>query len=298
MVFWWGGIMGRLTALLDRIRPLPGFVLALFLSTVVGFLDYGLSDEIAVSPYYVLPVILASWCAGRRAVWGISLFDVVVWQLSNHLSSGASFDVLVFLWNTGSRMAFFVFVGLLLVAMKELLTREKALSRCDPLTQLHNRRSWEEELQRHALEMNRKEGRLAVIALDLDHFKAINDTLGHAEGDALLASLAGVFRETCRPGTVVARTGGDEFLVLLPDAARTETMAFLRRVGSRAFEVFAQHRWETGMSFGVSLYQGKFPDWPTLVRGADQNLYRAKSLGRGRVVFDDGVELLENPSQR
>ena len=156
----------------------------------------------------------------------------------------------------------------------------------DPLTDLPNRAYFQGQLQRAAAQLSAQPGRLfALLFLDLDHFKDINDTLGHALGDQVLIALADRLRHSVRPGDTVSRLGGDEFAILLrslKDPAEASHIAerILRDL-SHKFKV-GEHEVMVQISIGISLSSDS-PDKPAdLLRNADAAMYRAKSLGRAR----------------
>jgi len=159
----------------------------------------------------------------------------------------------------------------------------------DPLTDLHNRRSFNqafaEILDRHA-QQNRS---LAVMFLDIDHFKRINDSLGHDAGDQLLVAMAKIIRDAVRDGDLVARFGGDEFCILAslagPDEARHLAQRILERlrnpitIGSRPLVMTT--------SIGISLYPRDGGCCEELLKSADLALYLSKGNGRNTYSFFD-----------
>ena len=174
--------------------------------------------------------------------------------------------------------------------------RQEALvwqqARIDTLTGLPNRRALRERIDRALVQRSLRGEELAVMFVDLDHFKEVNDSLGHDVGDALLVQVAGRLQECMPPrgdtSGAVARMGGDEFTVLLagPDAA-----AAARRVGqsllealSAAFEVGGE-RVYVSASIGVSLAPRDGSEIEALFKHADQALYEAKGAGRNRMSF-------------
>jgi diguanylate cyclase (GGDEF)-like protein/PAS domain S-box-containing protein len=153
----------------------------------------------------------------------------------------------------------------------------------DALTDLPNRCLYDRQL-RSAIERARGGGsRLAVVFLDLDHFKRVNDALGHFVGDELLRGAAHRLRETVRFGDVVSRIGGDEFLLLLPGLEGREITTHVAEKILAAFgkPFFVQGRelFATA-SIGIALFPEDGEDAETLVRNADAAMYRAKELGR------------------
>ncbi|MHB1598460.1 MAG: GGDEF domain-containing protein [Acidimicrobiales bacterium] len=159
---------------------------------------------------------------------------------------------------------------------QELLERLDELARTDALTTLPNRRSWDEELAK-AIEWSRHVGRpLALAMVDLDDFKAFNDTYGHAAGDAFLANAAKHWRASLRATDFLARYGGEEFAVLLPGCTAAQAALLAERLRSET----PDHQ---TCSVGIAHWDGH-EGADALLGRADIALYEAKRLGRDRVV--------------
>jgi diguanylate cyclase len=166
-------------------------------------------------------------------------------------------------------------------------TREfEHLSRTDGLTRLWNRRHWEGQL---AVEFERCRANgyaSCLLLIDLDHFKRINDTLGHPAGDAVLVAFADLLRRHFRAGDSIGRYGGEEFGVVLPGATLRETQAIatelLVRVREQAREPDASC--PCTISAGIAQLTPDMPDYHTWLLDADRSLYQAKAQGRDRIV--------------
>jgi diguanylate cyclase (GGDEF)-like protein len=159
----------------------------------------------------------------------------------------------------------------------------------DALTGLPNKRDVQDTLKRMVAYTARIGAPLSVALLDLDHFKQINDTLGHERGDEVLAATAAAMRSTLRDSDFIGRYGGEEFLLLLPDTDRTGAATVLESIRSAIARVTVPGVDRAiSASIGVAVHQ-QHVDAETLVRGADRALYLAKSGGRNRVEFADPV---------
>jgi diguanylate cyclase (GGDEF)-like protein/PAS domain S-box-containing protein len=158
----------------------------------------------------------------------------------------------------------------------------------DPLTGLFNRRRFDEALEDHADRVRRYGAAGAVLMLDLDGFKTVNDTLGHRAGDALLVSCAQALRARLRDSDVVARLGGDEFAVLLPAGGRAAAEIVARDLLDviRKLAAGAAHETErrVTISIGVATFQDASAPADHVLALADRALYDAKRTGRGRHV--------------
>jgi diguanylate cyclase (GGDEF)-like protein/PAS domain S-box-containing protein len=157
------------------------------------------------------------------------------------------------------------------------------MARYDVLTGLANRAVFVDALDRAIAQAKRGGKGFAVIYMDLDHFKDVNDTLGHPVGDLLLAAVADLLRANTRATDTVARFGGDEFAIVVADIANPADAAILADKLLGAFAVaFAVNGSDihTGASIGIALYDADSPDAETLLSHADVALYRAKSEGR------------------
>jgi diguanylate cyclase (GGDEF)-like protein/PAS domain S-box-containing protein len=163
----------------------------------------------------------------------------------------------------------------------------------DPLTSLPNRVLLLDRLEQ-ALDRARRHGkRVAVLFLDLDHFKVVNDSLGHGVGDRLLVAIADRLRSVVRPGDTIARFGGDEFVVLCEDLeTREDAVAVAERVNSVVSGPFEVDDSEVfvGVSIGIAFPDDIGAEPGTLIRDADAAMYRAKERGRARwEIFDNAM---------
>ncbi|MGA2010411.1 MAG: EAL domain-containing protein [Solirubrobacteraceae bacterium] len=162
----------------------------------------------------------------------------------------------------------------------------------DALTGLPNRILVEEQLDLALARARRSGGAAALMFVDLDDFKEVNDRLGHAAGDQLLAAVATRLRGVLRDSDMLARQGGDEFLVLLADLTEDPAPA-AERVGGKLLDslrepfVVAATEVRTGASIGISLYPDDAADTEALLRHADAAMYRAKGAGGGRLAFPE-----------
>jgi diguanylate cyclase (GGDEF)-like protein len=177
------------------------------------------------------------------------------------------------------------------------LTRRAAF---DGLTGLANRMSFNERLQRHFGTTQRRSETVSVLFIDVDDFKFVNDSIGHAAGDALLIAVAGILSSCVRPGDFVARLGGDEFAIITNDPSSDATAADM--VAQRVLDAFTEPILLGGrlitvaVSIGVSVMRDDTRDSASLLSEADFAMYTAKRAGKARrEVFDAGADEVASP---
>jgi diguanylate cyclase (GGDEF)-like protein len=163
--------------------------------------------------------------------------------------------------------------------------RESSLR--DPMTRLNNRRFLEEYVDTLTASTRRKQTHIAILMLDLDHFKMINDTYGHDAGDVLLKALASVIKATVRSSDIVIRYGGEEFLIVLQDTSSAYALNVAEKIRVTVESMKIPHggvALQRTISIGVSDFPGDSNSFWQAVKYADVALYNAKEAGRNRVV--------------
>ncbi len=171
--------------------------------------------------------------------------------------------------------------------IRELLQR----SHTDPLTGLLNRRALQEHAERLVAQARRYRRAISVVFVDVDHFKSINDTYGHAVGDRILAQVARQMHSTLRQQDVLARYGGEEFCVLLPDTAIQEACHVAERLRRAVCRVL--HPSGAGRSISISCGVASLRAHQNIGQwwaDADQALYAAKKHGRDQIWYHNGVQ--------
>jgi diguanylate cyclase (GGDEF)-like protein len=212
---------------------------------------------------------------GVRVAQGLLLNDGIVDYLPEDTMLLAS--VFGALFHTTASGAF-----ALSIAYERSAIELRAAALRDPLTGLYNRRAFEIELKKYL------EGRtaFAVVILDIDHFKVVNDRYGHAAGDAALCACAETIVQTLRTADFVARIGGEEFAAILPRSGPADALAVVERVRSAVAEqdiVSHETCFRVTLSGGVVHSTSGLRNMDALMKAADAGLYRAKKAGRNRI---------------
>lgn len=177
--------------------------------------------------------------------------------------------------------------------LQAALDREQFRARTDELTGLNNRRYFLELAERECAVAARHGRPLSVVMIDIDHFKQINDTFGHQTGDEVLSRVAKTVAAHRRSGDIVARYGGDEFMLLLPETGAENARAVAEQlraaVGADGLDTPAG-RAKYAISAGVAALGDDVQELAQLIHAADQALYAAKAQGRNRTVVNESVQ--------
>jgi diguanylate cyclase (GGDEF)-like protein len=265
---------------LRRVLRLAGYVL---LTLLVYWGNVATPPDARLGILYIIPVLLVTWTDG--VVWGI-VFGIASIALRETIAWDQMPATTALGWRLANSLAYVAVVAVAMAGLQNLRRSQAQLALLviqDQLTNVLNARAFADRLGEE-LDRNRRYPRpLALLYMDLDNFKIINDTHGHQTGDAVLRLVADAMRSSVRHSDVVGRLGGDEFAVLMPetdaqlaDAAAKRLVVNLRNVFKGTPNVTA--------SIGVVSCTATDANTDDLLRRADQAMYDAKKQGKDRVV--------------
>lgn len=259
---------------------------AIVLVVLLALLDYSTGYELSFSLFYLFPVAIVAWRTGRREVVLIALLSCIGWSLADTFSGHEYAHPAYGMWNAAVRLAFFLICGLLLTALRDAYAAAQALASSDSLTGLYTRRVFEARLT-HDIEICRRQAdSLTVVYIDLDNFKAINDTAGHAEGDAVLQQVGRILRDSFRRADTAARLGGDEFALILPNTDARGTRELIEKFRANFAANLVRIYPNIGCSIGAVTF-ARMPNDPVdAVRRADALMYAIKRQGKNRTAFE------------
>ncbi len=252
---------------------------------LVGAADYFTGYEVSMSLFYLGPVALAAWYGGRRAGIGSALMCCVLWY-STQLATGNPYsNSLIPVWNALIRFGFFFITSSLLTALRRGLVEQQLLARTDALTGLYGRRAFEDRLEHQLAMAQRHKTPLTLAYVDLDDFKRVNDTLGHAEGDRVLRTTGQVLKRTLRNTDTAARLGGDEFALLLPESDGRGARRVLEHLVDELREAFSANGQGVTCSIGVVSFLEPVLSAAEALAAADALMYEVKRQGKGALAF-------------
>lgn len=261
-------------------------LLTVFGVLLVAEVDFASGVELRVYPLYYLPLSFAAWYVGRTWTVVTAGLCTLAWMGSNYLAGLTYSTTGIWLFNAAMHGTSFLVVGLLLAKLKNALADAQQLSRLDPLTSLLNARAFYDEARR-VVSVGRRKKRPATIAyIDLDDFKAVNDTHGHHAGDELLLRVAGAIRKCIRISDITARMGGDEFVVLLPETGPPEARLVFDRLRGLIAQTLAETPYPVTASIGGVVFLTVPDTVEAMVHVADERMYAAKAAGKNRIQLD------------
>lgn len=222
-------------------------------------------------------IVPASALVGVLCV--LALRQVLAWPRPTEMQAAVGANVVVMVTYL-SGAALFSF-GFLTMVTRRLVVRLADASMRDELTGLNNRRAMNEALSRLWARHRRSGSPLTTLVLDLDHFKRVNDTQGHARGDEVLRQVSRLLQGGLRAADMVGRAGGEEFWVFLPDTPADQALVLAERLRQR----IAEAALGTTLSIGLAALRDDDTATMQVIERADAALYRAKEAGRDRVML-------------
>lgn len=268
---------------LDLSRRIIGIALGFALIGVIAFAQPAMYPEMPIATLYLMPVIIIAWIGGTWPGVAGALIAAGARLLVDVTGDVTHSDPAVPLLNFAISAALYLILALLLARLHRTLVYERELARTDPLTLLGNRRFFE-HVAGVELSRSRRYGRpFALAYIDVDHFKEVNDRLGHAAGDALLRKIGQVLTESLRTSDVVARLGGDEFAVLLPETPADGAGIAMSKTHEKITAAIQQVEPEINFSIGVVTYESGSGSLDDVLDAADRAMYQVKNTGRGSV---------------
>jgi len=279
------GTLDEVASRLKGLRPLVVTASALVV-VLIGIADYRVDVAASMAIFYLIPVAITTLMTGFGGGAAIALFSATVnftgdWLLFSRYPAISNYTAI---WNACSRLAMYLIVVSLITVIRHQLARERRLARTDPNTGAANARALYERLTAEIASARSGGWPVTVVYLDLDNFKLVNDRHGHAAGNNLLGEVAKVAGAILRTTDVVARIGGDEFVLVIPGVDATVARATVERVVTGLKEASAAYGAPVTFSAGILTTGPTVLEPEELIQRADALMYEAKNGGKDRIV--------------
>ena len=277
-----GHAFGRVGAWLQGLSAWFVGFMATAIIIALGGIDYLNGPDVVVSMLYLVPLSAAGWRMGLPFSGALCVLTTFIWAASDILSGAMYSTAVIPLWNFAARLGVFLLIVVLLARLRDALASQTWLASVDSLTQVSNPRSFGEAAEAAMDGARGRQRPISVAYIDLDDFKAVNDTLGHSGGDHVLRVVAEALIARTRATDVVARLGGDEFAILLPDTASSEAQAMMTGLIARLEQALQGLAVPVTFSAGVATFLVVPGSMDALLQPADSLMYDAKAKGKAR----------------
>lgn len=258
-------------------------LLVVFGILIVGFLDYVTGIEIRIFPLYFFPLVLAAHRFGKWGALAASISATTVWFLSNYLGGHVFSRWYVWPLNVLTQGMSFLVVSLLVSSLHSAIIREKEVSQTDSLTGLLNSRAFHAQTETSLSLCHRNRRPVTVAFMDLDNFKNVNDIAGHQQGDELLREVAISISNSLRASDIVARIGGDEFAIFLPELDASNAKIVLNKIKDELNRNAMLIKFSVSASIGAAVYEEAPARRDEMLQHADALMYSVKSSGKNGI---------------
>jgi diguanylate cyclase (GGDEF)-like protein len=261
-------------------------VFVLILVALIGVADYLTGAEISFSIFYLFPVGLAAWFIDRWFSVVVSVIGAAIWWAADLIARTSYANPVIHFWNMTASLCVFLVFSYLLSALKTSLHKEHLLSQTDYLTGLLNRRGFTEIANVEIKRMSRFGHPFTIGYIDLDNFKMVNDRLGHNAGDLLLHAVATTMLITARETDIIARIGGDEFAVLLPETGFQPSQVLFEKLQAHLLTIMEKKNWPVTFSMGVVTFVEPPDSVEDMLNRVDKIMYAVKNSGKGMIKHE------------
>lgn len=252
---------------------------------ILGILDFLSGNEVTLSLFYLLPIVLVTWAVDRKTGLFLSFLSGLT-LLGAEIAAGQQYShPLFYLLNTLIRTLFYVVVVYLVTELKKSRREEQLAARTDFITGAVNARYFNELLQMEINRIRRYPHPITLVYVDVDNFKLVNDLFGHRIGDEVLRCIASELKSQLRSTDTVARMGGDEFVMLLPSTRQAEARLVVSKLYAHLIEEMKRRNWPVTFSMGVVTCEFSPYSAEQLVNMADELMYEVKNSTKNDVRF-------------
>jgi len=278
-------LIAALDQVLSRLSRARLLGVCLAAVAVIAVVDYLTGYEVSMSLFYLAPVAAAAWYAGKRPGIAVAALSGLSWIAADIAAGNAYSHWSVPIWNALIRLGFFLANGILVAMLRRALLDQQQRASTDALTGVFNRGAFRERLQHDLQIAQRNRKPLTLALLDLDNFKSLNDTYGHARGDQALTCTARALKRVTRAMDTVARVGGDEFVLVLPETDQPGAEEVVSRLREQLFSALEGVAPGVTCSIGVLTFQHAPASVEAALAAADGLMYQAKRRGKNTVTY-------------
>ena len=254
---------------------------SLLWALAVGILDHFTGYRVRIAPLYLPSIFLIAWFTSLRDGLALCLSITCIWFSANYLAGQRYPDLLIPLWNFTIRFTSFAAFYFAVSSFR----KERLFALQDPLTGIANRRALITYAAQEIKRSHRTMTPLSIAFIDCDDFKNLNDRWGHDAGDSFLVYVAQSVKKNIRSSDLVARVGGDEFVIILPETKAAEARHVCQELKTRLDAGLEHTNCPTTISMGVVTFNAAPATVDALLRSADHLMYHVKKAGKNSIEF-------------
>ena len=264
------------------------FAISIFWTVLVGYADLQTGAQVSMMLLYAVPILLSSRYCGRFEGITVAAVATASWLFVVVKHNPLEESGVVLSWNTITRFGIFALIAYtvsLQANLRKALERENLRANTDRLTGLLNKGAFRERVEEEINEAQRYNHPISLAFIDLDNFKQVNDTQGHAQGDILLQQVSQTITHSIRKTDVAGRIGGDEFTICFTETGEEHVREAVGKL-IKAFEIMtSQSAWPVTASIGVVTCTVIVDSYDELLGKADKLMYLAKERGKNAAEF-------------
>jgi diguanylate cyclase (GGDEF)-like protein len=260
-------------------------IMGLVLLAAVALLDYETGSEISFSFFYLFPIALITWFVSEQLGIVFAIVSAILWSAVEYWSGVRYSSPIIHLWNAAIRLGFFL-LATYSFRLGKMVEHERASARTDFVTGAINARFFH-AFTRREIDRSAKYGYPITMAyIDVDNFKTINDIYGHSTGDRVLRAVTEGMQRHLRTTDVIARVGGDEFAILLPEVGPADAEVIISQMQGKLVEEMQMNHWPVTFSIGVLTFTDIPKSADEMLNMADRIMYAVKRGGKNAIAYN------------
>jgi diguanylate cyclase (GGDEF)-like protein len=274
----------NLTGFFKKKSRIFSIILSFALIGIVGYVDYVTGREMSFAIFYLIPIGYITWYTGRQPGILASIVSALTWFFDEYTGTDLSVYPAIPYWNAAGMLGFFLVITYLLAELKEALRKDKNMAGTDYLTGAANLRSFTETMDFELVREGRNGHPFSVAYVDIDNLKQFNEAMGRSTGDELLRLAVKTIKNSIRKADTITRFGGDEFIILLPEAKCTHADAVIKKVHASLLQAMQMNNWPVKFSIGVITFLTPPKSVDDLLRIVDAAMDDSKNCGNDEIT--------------
>ncbi len=280
-------ILAQINAIFKRWHPAFLYFTSLVFVFVLFITDILTGYEINFFIFYGFPVWIATFYIGRNHGLFFAAVCTLAWYLADTLSLHAYEKPWIVYWNAGASASFFLLTVFVITLSRDRFKQAEVNANYDALTHILNARGFREKVGTLLPLLKRQKEVFTLAFIDVDNFKAVNDTMGHAEGDRVLQVIAATLKDSLRESDLEGRMGGDEFVVFLPRTDLEKSKTVLNKLKTTLDETSRKNSWPIGFSIGAAVFDSGAARLEEAISSTDALMYQVKKRGKNSILYQD-----------